>query len=654
VKSISRQVDVDRLLAAAGFAFIFAASIIIARTPPATGFELSIYNAYPAVFWVFIAVANASGIGILVHQAFARERSDWWLAGLCVIILSTAVLLGLSYFRGYGLFSGGDAMTHVGMMKDIGAAGHLGVQNHYPILHLLGVSLLNITGLDYAPVTNLLFVVFSAAYLLKVYLLATVVAKNRGQALLMTAFAAPLIFSFRHRLIHPSMLSIFMLPLLLYFYHRATGSPVNKAQNMALLFVVAALMTLFHPITALFAVAVLFVFAIAAYVHRRVTTVTNPHPVPATGKTGAKLALVAAAVVLIFFSSWYLSFPSIGRNVRSVYNWLAYQITASDPDPTPVDPTPVDPTPVDPTPVEPPVHPSLFQSLMQQLFQADVSFSQAANLFVARYGPVFIYLLTALTLSILTFRKVLGRKFKRRRLEPLEFAYSVQFVVALLISTYMLFGYAIEFEPVRIARFPLLMGTILSGLVVYSLFAGYSRSPLDIKGSRRLGFTAITGALLIVASVLSVFSVHNSPWVVRENSQVTHMDIAGSAWFSSHRHADIAIAQSGVTLFRLDHFNFGVETSAFEVAPRRLPLVPSHFAYDENHSIAEALGFQDTYLLTSERGRMWALVVPEAARHHAHQYTAEDLARLRADAGVVWLYTNGEFEVWKVYGEEQG
>ena len=49
-------------------------------------------------------------------------------------------------------------------------------------------------------------------YLLNTYLLGTVVANRRGQALLITAFACPLVFSFFHTLIHPSLLSLFIIP----------------------------------------------------------------------------------------------------------------------------------------------------------------------------------------------------------------------------------------------------------------------------------------------------------------------------------------------------------------------------------------------------------------------------------------------------------
>lgn len=644
LKSLLRKANIDKFLASGGFVFVLVALIVIARTPPATGYELSIYYAYPTYFWSLIIAAIACGIGILIRQAFAAQKSNWWLAGLFLVIFSNSVFLGLPFFRGYAFFPFGDAMTHIGYMKDIIATGHLGDSNYYPVVHILGVDLLTITGLSQATVVNLLFVFFSALYLLNMYLLATVVANRRGQALLITAFACPLIFSFFHARIHPSMFSLFMLPLLLYFYHRAASLPGHKAQNIALLFLVALLMTFFHPITALFAIAVLLVFALASYLHRKLAPATNPGSQLRTSKNSTKFALITAVVMVVFFSSWYLSFPSIRGSFNKVYGWLAYEITGPE----------IEPSPTEPSLTKPPVRRSLFQSLIHTLSKAEITFTQTLALFIARYGAVFIYLLMALILSIVVLRKALVKKFKRKGFQQLDFIYSIQFLVALLISTYMLFGYAVEYQEIRIARFPLLMSTILGGLVVYGLAGRDSpqRANLDNLEPGKKAFIGLVAMLILATSVLSVLNVYYSPRVVKLNWQVTQMEITGTKWFSSHRDRNIGIAVANVPLGRFDDFNFGWETSPLQRAPR-LKLIPSHFGYDENSSITVTFDFQDRYLLTCEAGRMWVMVVPESVKPEAHLYTEDDFARLRTDPAVAQIYANGEFEVWKVYGENK-
>ncbi len=44
---------------------------------------------------------------------------------------------------------------------------------------------------------------------------------------------------------------------------------------------------------------------------------------------------------------------------------------------------------------------------------------------------------------------------------------------------------------------------------------------------------------------------------------------------------------------------------------------------------------------------------PTNVRDRAHKYEEEDFAKLRQDAATAQLYSNGEYEVWRVYGEQQ-
>lgn len=634
-----------KLLSIVSFVFITSALIVIATTPAATGYELSIYDAYPPYFWFFLIAAFACGIGILIHQAFAAQKSNWWLAGLCIVIFSNSVFLGLSFFRGYAFFPFGDAMTHIGYMKDIIVTGYVGQKNYYPIIHILGVDILSITGLSRGVATNLLIVFFSVLYPLNMYLLATTLASRRGQILLITAFACPLIFSFFNGCIHPSMFSIFILPLLLYFYHRAVSSPVNKAQNIALLFLVALLMTFFHPITALFSIAVLLVFALASYLHRKLAPAANPGSQLRISKNITKIALITAVVMIVFFSSWYLSFPSIRGSFNKVYSWLAYEITGPA----------TEPSPTEPGPIQPPVKQSLFQRLTQALSKAKITLTQTLAVFIARYGAVFIYLLMALILSIMVLRKFLVKKFKRKDVQQLDFIYSIQFLVALLISAYMLFGYAIEYNEIRIARLPLVMATILGGLVIYEFIHTDSTQRVNLDRFKPGGkaLAGIITVLILAAGVISIFNVYGSPMTVQSNFQVSLMEIAGTEWFSSHQDRDIVVAEAGRGLKRFEDFNFGWESRSFKRAKVDLEPIPSHFGYDENGSISQTFNFEARYLLTREFNRINIMRFPEDVRDMVDQYSEEDFAKLRADPVVAQVYANSEFEVWRVFGEEQ-
>lgn len=616
-----QTLNIDKLLAAIACVFIALALIIIASTPPATGYELSIYDAYPLYFWFLLIAAIGCGIGILLHQAFAEKKSRWWLAGLAAIILANSIFLLLPEFRGYFFVGRGDTPSHLGYIKDVLNTGHIGKSNFYPIEHILSTSLVRVAGVSLENIPSLFFVLFSGVYIVNMYLLARSASNRSGYSLLAIAFASPLIYSFFHANIHPSMLSLFMVPLLLYFYHRREQLSYGKFQNTVLVFLLAFCITFFHPITTLFAIAIFLAFGLGHALYSRLLS----HNTPQIGQNGiaGKSFLGISIVMFIAFFTWYFSYSCIQRSFKQVYDWVVYQIG---------------------TP--------LVEVQLELLAYAELTPLQTFELFVNRYGAISLLLL----ISGIAFISVLRRSLSRKHnLEPMNFIYAIQFVVALFIGATMLFGYFAEYNPVRVARFPLLMGTVLSGLVVYDFIAGNPQNPN--KGgvsAQRLGLMIAIGLVIMAMVTLGMGSVYRSPRVCGSNHQVTQMDIVGTEWFGRSKSPDTpVIAYSSGLIRRFEDYNFGAESSPIpraRVAPERLP---SHFGYDEHNQVAEALGFQDRYMVIFGLDKMWPMFFPENVRPKICQWTEEDFAKLRADSSAAQIYANGEFEVWRVYGKEQ-
>ena len=153
-----------KIIAIIAFIFIILALMIIARTPPASGYEISIYDAYPWHFWFFIIASIACGICIMVRQAFAEQKSNWWSMGLFIIIFTNLIIILLPVFRGYFISSGGDEITHLGLIKDIALAGRTGKENIYPISHILSISLSYISGLNPRLIIKILPAIFYLIY----------------------------------------------------------------------------------------------------------------------------------------------------------------------------------------------------------------------------------------------------------------------------------------------------------------------------------------------------------------------------------------------------------------------------------------------------------------------------------------------------------
>jgi len=241
-------------------------------------------------------------------------------------------------------------------------------------------------------------------------------------------------------------------------------------------------------------------------------------------------------------------------------------------------------------------------------------------------------------------RSILSR---RSLPDPYHFSYAALFVVGVGASVFSLFGFTGEQSPLRISRFFLIVAPVISGFVFYDLITKrhlfrWSR----LKPTRKALIAAIVLAVL-AAAILSIFNVYHSPWVMNHNLQVSQMNIVGAEWFSNHQDRNVVTATrlGGVGLRRLEHFHFGRARATLATEA-----IPSHFGYKEFASISETFDFQDRYLLISEAGRVFAMMLPENARHMTAEDTEDDFARLRADPAAAQIYGNGDFEVWRVYG----
>jgi len=527
------------------------------------------------------------------------------MSGLTIIIFTNSIFLLLPKFRGYALYGRGDTLTHLGYIKDILRTGHVGGSNFYPVLHIMGSSLIKIAGLPLESVPNLFFVLFSTIYIINVYLLAKAISNQRGQILLITTFASPLIYSFFHVNIHPSILSLFMVPSLVYFYQKREKLPYGQRNNTVLLFLLAFFITFFHPVTTLFVIVVFLIFGLVHTLYSRFLSQYE--------SMGRNFGLGVSLIMFITFFAWYFSYASIQRSFKVVYDWLVYQIG---------------------TP--------LIEAILKPLAEAELTPLQILELFINRDGAIFLSLLISGVACVSVLIKSLSRK---HNVEPMKFAYAIQFLIALLIGVTMLFGYFVEYEsdPVRLFRLPLLMGTILSGLVVYDFINKRKTSV------QRSWFVIVIAMAIMVMVGLSLGSVYGSPRVCGINFQVTQMEIAGTKWFGRLKDANIAVASNTPQqILRFEDYNFGVDSSSITRA-KLAERLPSHFGYDKYNRIAEALGFQDRYLVIFKLDLVAPMLYPENVRSKVHQYTEDDFAKLSSDPMAAKLYCNGEFEVWRIY-----
>ncbi|RRJ33647.1 hypothetical protein [Halocatena pleomorpha] len=263
-------------------------AILSAKSVPAVGYELSLYAATPVQFWVGVGVA----LGGALLVAFVSPVR--WVRSLALVLAATAVLsvLGLPFIRGYYFYGTADPMTHLGLAKDLdsGRTSPLGII--YPGIHMVAVFINRIVGYSLRRAVLLVTPLFVLVYILFVPLCVRLLVSG-PRATTIGVFSALLLLPINHISthfrVHPftltTLYSAFIVFLLLkaflsggrYDRRSKQSEPVDTvAGTFVVLAVVLASVVLYHPQQAL---NVLLLFVTICGVQLLYRLFRSDHPV---------------------------------------------------------------------------------------------------------------------------------------------------------------------------------------------------------------------------------------------------------------------------------------------------------------------------------------------------------------------------------------
>ncbi len=636
-KISQKTLNIDKALSAVAFVCLALVSIIIASTPLASGYELVIYEAYPFCFWLAIIFAITCGICILVRQAFAHHRSQWWISGLSIVVFSNMLVLSLPWFRGYAIYGRFDTLTHLGYIKDILSTGHKGEENCYPIIHILGTQLSHITDISLNDIPFAFFLIFFLVYIVNMYLLAKSVSNSFGQVLLVLAFALPLIYGQFHTSMHPSFLSLFMVPCFLYLCHMREKSALYRLRYTVLVIILAFSITFMHPVSTLFTIVILVTLRIAHTIYSRLKNNYYPSELDHVPRNNV---LGIASILFVVFFVWYSSYAIIQRSISSSYEWLVQQ--TGDP---------------------------LVETQLEKTTEFGLSATQTIWNAINAYGSAVLLLIISGIAALFVFRN-----FNKKNIsEPSLFIYAIIFLAVLFAGGLEFFGAWGENRSVlRIARFPLLMGIIISGLVLFGTVmnctSSFSKERLLLKRKVAL---VVTGGMIIVMAFLSLGGIYHSERDSVINLQVTYEELSGMSWFAEKRVPYIGtVAHKGRWLLRFDDYLFGKNEGkeiTFRDIQQQVPPgpyktlldhenfgeLPSHFGYETYNHLSEAFAYSQVrgsykYMVFLPVDTVYQEVYPSNTRDNLRQWNSQDFVRLSRDPSVEKLYDNGGFGVWRI------
>lgn len=321
----SRFVKVSLII---GFVALTAA-ILAAHRAPATAYELSIYTATPAAFWVGAAVALVAALVGAFGTASKYGRFGGTLLGGTTVV----TIVALPLVRGYHFYGTADPMTHLGWSRQIATGAMDPPSLFYPGIHTFTVLLSRLTGI--ALERSLMVAVLSFAVLFFLFVPLVVRAIDPGvRTATVGAFAALLLIPINNVSMflrgHPFSQTTFFtaLVLLLLFAYLTRVDPNDRLLpgSMALLLgLVAVSVTLYHPQAA---ANVLLFFAVICgiqfLVRRRDSTHLISNQPRLYGVTG---------FFAVFYAAWVLRSEWFFSGVTSLVTALAGYLTGAAPVP---------------------------------------------------------------------------------------------------------------------------------------------------------------------------------------------------------------------------------------------------------------------------------------------------------------------------------
>jgi len=576
------------------------AFVIFLSNPPAGGYEISIYEAFPDIFWILVIGGYAAAFVSVVFAALESNPTSRAVAlPLMTIVFLNILVILLPLSRGYFLNDQTDEVSHLGMIMDLALTGRAN-ENLYPISHILAHQLVTTCNLDPMIVMKLVPALFYMLLMLGVFLLARELRRGLGVAAMITAFASILYFGYYAAAFYPTQFFLSEIPLVLFVVWKRRWKLLNRS---TVLIALVLPLPFLHPMGSLFLILILLLYDLSHKITARfdwqkkgigVSKVIPPMNVT------VRLGTLVGVILLLWFSN-FLAFHS---SITKGYEWLFFGSGSSGAD-------------------------ALVGIWNTGAFSVTGLLSQV----IRQFGHLAI--LSLLTAGILLTSLSKKSRFRQSRsfdvlfFALMFFSLSVVFVIAFFGSFTSTAGLSVR----------MLLWTLIPSWIIAGIFF---QGILVKNGTRRrvlyAGFLCL---LLVAAAIAGALSTHYSPYVNYTNQEVTEMNWNGMIWFYTAKTDDRTIYFNQFA-YRAADALYGYESPRpSSIGTFELP--PPHLGYDSGDSLG--LAVEDRcYVIVDENTREFKSILwPDVGL-----FTLDDLNRLETDSQVNRIFSNGDPVIYYV------
>jgi len=584
--------------------YVILLSVVLTThlTPPVSGYEFSIYDAYPSYFWCLIVASIFLGQVCAVLSALDDSTSKYWPLGFLAAVIANCLLLFLPVIRGYFIYGSEDVLTHIGYMKDIGNCASIG-SNHYPILHMLGFSVHEIAGLPFGIITMIIPPIFSIVSILYWYILGKEIVNDKLKVIILVLIAFLPMYETVNSLLTPHSEAYLMLPLVLYCLIKSQNA-ANKRDISAILIILSVLTVLFHPLVAVMVILIYVCLYTSDALSASVSSL-KPH----TGNIG-----LIIAIMVTIFSIW----SSYLYLLTNVLDPLISSIMGTDA-------------------VE-----SELLTMFDLLSQVEVDILYLIKLGLFTYGlDAILGLLALISISyllILYIKEDVGI--------PRFLLFSIVCFIVFFTLGVTIFFTINEFGYWRVYR----IGRMFSLIIISSSTITAYRRLQNISNFKKSIFCTLICAFVVILIILSAFTLHLSPTIKQVNQQVPTSDYYGMATFFEKRDDSILIIENGISQMRFYDTIYGYSypkvNIRYDWGGDNMLLPVDHFGYNASFSLGSNYDGKRYFLLATKGMNFYENMYPEFP--DKWRFTDQDYEMLESDTSVVRVGSNGNLTLYLV------
>lgn len=576
----------------------FTGYITSVRSPPISGYELSIYQAVPITGWVLLGIVVLSAVVLTVGCTSQQAQ----LAGLSLVLLFAIGAAGLPLFRGYTAFGGLDTFIHIGFITDLLTGIDVTDRLLYPGMHYFSYQLVLLLEMPIGRALLICVIVYALIFVVFIELSTRRVFPSRwavGHGAIIGAVFAP-IMTVQLAVMNPvpATMAIFFVAVCIFAFIGYLSHPNHEGWRF-LFFFSPIVLAILHPQHAL-----AFIFSLTA-ISIALFYVKPDDWIDIRSETPLLVAIVVAMVVYLLVGTH----PVFSAFTVSLLTGILSGSTSA----------------------------GAISGTATGLSDVGGSLIEVALKILL---PKIVISIIATAVILFSARAVFNDHRNRRlNVTVLCLAAGAVPITALVLMT---IAAGILNQATRYAGYILVFGSVLAGI-------GFTSSNHFAENHTRMKTAmAVLAVLFILAAVPALYS---SPYVYQGSNQIPESEQTGYSFAFSHQANGIDIAS---TRSPVDRHQMMYEGRTASIGNPRFAHIGAerpeeyYLPYHFNGKYPSQVVDRSTYLVLPESDSMIDLQL-----HDGYRYSESDYGRLEHDQGSLKLYSNGHFEQYLLLNRTQ-